>query len=260
MPLMLGKLPPRLDERRFRLHEFLPRATPPPSADWYKGVTRWGMMLNDQLGDCVPAAIGHAVQVATLDTPTGNEVTPPDNIIENLYEKSCGYVPGDPSTDNGGVITDVLDFVRKNGIGIHKNLPLKHHRPTLYAYADPFPNDTNHIKESIATLGMVDIGLQLPNTAQNQVGGLWDVVGNPHTDPDSMPGSWGGHSTLCGKYDPQTLTCITWGALQPMTWRFWNTYVDESHALLMHAWMQRFAPTSGVDLLLMEGRLAELAG
>jgi len=31
--------------------------------DWTKGITEWGMMMNDTLGDCTIAGVGHAVQV-----------------------------------------------------------------------------------------------------------------------------------------------------------------------------------------------------
>lgn len=257
--LKLGKLPPRIDPRTFQLKDLIDRVTPPASANWYGDVTSFGSMLNDTLGDCTCAAPGHAEQVATLNTPTG-EVTPPDNAILELYEKSCGYVPGDPSTDQGGVIIDVLNYVRRNGIG-HKD-PASHgglhrHRPILYAYADPSPNDIVHNKQAIAQFGMINIGLQLPITAQSQIGSVWDVVGNPSTDPDSQPGSWGGHSVVCAAYDANTVTCITWGSLQPMTWRFWNAYVDESHCLLMHAWLLRTG--SIANLAAWEAALASVA-
>ena len=105
--LHLGKGPAKQDARRFMLSSFLPMATPPVSVNWFGSVTEYGEMLNNDLGDCTCAAVGHAEQVASLNTPEG-ELTFPDNIVLNLYEKSCGYVFNDPSTDNGGVITDVL--------------------------------------------------------------------------------------------------------------------------------------------------------
>ena len=32
---------------------------PPPHVDWTKGQKNWGMMKNDQLGDCTAAGVGH---------------------------------------------------------------------------------------------------------------------------------------------------------------------------------------------------------
>jgi hypothetical protein len=255
--LHLGKGPAKSDSRRFMLSNFLALAPPPVSVNWFGSVTEYGEMLNDSLGDCTCAAVGHAEQVASLNTPEG-ELTFPDNIILNLYEKSCGYVFNDPSTDNGGVITDVLDWVRKYGMGKKHDTPDIHRKKILYAYADPNPNDVTHIKQAIAEVGIVDIGLQLPITAQSQVGKVWDVVGDPNSNNDSRPGSWGGHSTIVAAYNANTVTCITWGQLQPMTWDFWNTYVDESHALLMHSWLDRQGATSAVNLAALEAALQAL--
>lgn len=257
----LGKKPPKIDPRTLRLSKYsasLP--APPPSCDWTKGVTSWGEMLNDQLGDCTCAAVGHADQVVSLNSPSGFMVTPPDQLILNLYERSCGYVPGDPSTDQGGVIVDVLNYVRQHGLG-RKDAHRRHRKKfKLYAYADPDPGNLNHVKQSIATFGVVDIGLNLPLTAQSQVGGVWDVVGNPRNNPNSMPDSWGGHSVAVCGYDADTLTCITWGMLQKMTYAFWAFYCDESHALLFAAWLERFGAQAPAALQQLQADLALVTG
>jgi hypothetical protein len=236
--LPLGKGRARRDPRDLQLVHYLPRTAVPDACSWYGSQTEWGEMLNDTLGDCTCAAVGHAEQVATLNTPDG-EVAIPDSLVLSLYENACGYVAGDPSTDQGGVITDVLNYWRKNGLGTHK----------LWAYASTAPGDIAHVKEAIFTFGTVDIGLQLPVTAQDQVGGVWDVVGNPRTDPNSMPGSWGGHSVVVAEYKANgNLVPITWGAQQEMTPAFWAAYVDESYALLTRAWMERFGVQSKLQL------------
>jgi len=257
--LHLGKGPAKVDPRTFKLESILPRATPPPSVNWFGTVTEWGSMLNTILGDCVIAAIAHAKQVVTLNTPMG-EITPPDIVVEELYEHACGYVPGDPSSDQGCIIVDMLNYVRQNGMG-HKQEPHHHHRPLLYAYADPAPSDFTHLQQGIATFAVADIGLQLPITAQNQVGGLWDVVGDPNTDPNSMPGSWGGHSIVLGSYNTQPTSVyggITWGMLQSMTERFLATYMDECHILLLDLWVDHFGATSGVNLAVLDQLLQAL--
>jgi hypothetical protein len=229
--LKLGKQPAKIDSRTLQLRNYLTPdlPAPPDSISWYGDVTSYGSMLNDQLGDCTCAAVGHAIQVASMNTHVG-EVTPPDSAVLALYEQACGYIPGDPSTDQGGIIIDVLNYVRKNLFDTHK----------LWAYADPDPKDAMHIKQSVALFGIVDMGLQLPISAQGQVGTLWDVVGDPNTDENSQPGSWGRHSVIVAAYDAEGLTCVTWGALQKMTWKFWDVYTDESHALLLNIWLEKY--------------------
>ncbi len=68
----IGKLAPRHDSRVPRLEAHLERASlpaPPAKKDWGAAAgivaTSWGMMLNDNLGDCVAAEKGHAVELWT---------------------------------------------------------------------------------------------------------------------------------------------------------------------------------------------------
>ena len=77
------------------------------------------------------------------------------------------------------------------------------------------------------------IGLQLPLSAQNQVGSEWAVT----TGQDALAGSWGGHCVPLSGYDQNTLWCVTWGKLQAMTWQFLTTYCDEAFVLLATDWI-----------------------
>lgn len=263
--IKLGKKPPKIDPRTLKLSKYttgLP--TPPASMNWTQGLMEWGMMLNgpntygngvpaDGLGDCTSAAVAHGVQVATLNhTPIGI-ITPSDWMVLELYENSCGYILGNENTDQGGVIVDVLNYTRQNRPWLHRK---KYKRPfQLYAYADTNPGDIVHVKQAIQYFGTVNIGLQLPISAQSQVGGVWDVVGNPKIDPNSQPGSWGGHSVIVCSYDETTLTCITWGMLQKISYSFWNYYTDESHALLFYPWIEKFSVESTNILTQLEADL-----
>lgn len=235
--LLLGKGSPVGDERRLMFARYLPAGIEPKGAnDWTKGQTSFGMMLNNALGDCTCAGVGHSPQIWTLNV-YGTMCTILDANVEHIYEKWCGYVPGDPSTDQGGVEPVVLNKWRANGFFGHD----------LLAYCDPDPQNQEHVEIAVDLFGVVYIGLGLPITAQSQVGGVWDVVGDPNTDPNSAPYSWGGHCVIIVGYDADGLTCITWGALQKMTWRFWDAYCDESHALLGRDWVEKNIAPSGFN-------------
>src|ERR1700691_370252 len=260
----LGKLPPRVDPRTLAFAKYAGALPPPPIAcDFSKGVKDWGMMGNDVLGDCVCAMTGHGVQVATLNSEEG-EITAPDAIIQSLYENACGYQPGDANSDQGCVIIDVLNYVRQNAPWAKKkrfDAPGHKHPYQLYAYADPDPANTLHVQQAIYLFQTVGIGLQLPITAQNQTGtGVWDVVGNPQTDPNSQPGSWGGHAVIVLGYNATGFLCITWGQLQWMTLRFWSAYVDECHALLYRARAAQFAVEMPALLAALDTDLALVGG
>jgi hypothetical protein len=237
----LGKKDAKFNPYALRLKNYIDKTyIAPPFADHIPpGFTAWGMMLNDTLGDCTIAACGHALQIFTQGS-----ITEPDSTIETYYEKWCGYVAGDPSTDQGGVETVVLGDWQSGGFAGH----------VLDGYVTPTPQDWSHVMHSIAEFGGIYLGLQLPNSAvtQNENGQVWDVVKNDG-------GIAGGHAVFCPAYhteDPTynketTITAITWGMKQKMTQAFWDRYVDESHTLLAAAWQP-----AGVNLAALRADLA----
>jgi hypothetical protein len=229
----LGRKAVKTDSRTLALARYLTPALPaPPSAvDWTKGITNWGMMLNDTLGDCTIAGCAHAVQVWTANN--GGMVTVPDSTVESYYEKWDGYNPKDPSTDQGGAELDVLNDWRQQGFAGN----------ALLAFADPRPANLTEVRQSIALFGGVYIGLSLPLTAQNQ--DVWDVVAGGGADAEAA--SWGGHCVFVPSYDQNGFTCITWGQLKTMTVAFWNAYCDEAHALLAMDWLSVKGAPCGFD-------------
>ncbi len=233
MTMKLGRKAIKTDSRTLALGDYLTSAlpAPPAAADWTCGITDWGMMLNDKLGCCTIAGVGHAVQV--WSACTGGEITVPDATIESFYEKWDGYDPSNPSTDNGGVELDVLNDWRANSFDGH----------TLFAFADPKPGNLTEIRQSIALFGGVYIGLALPITAQNQ--DVWDVV--PHAGANAKKGSWGGHCVFVPKYDENGFTCITWGQCKTMTLAFWQHYCDEAHTLFGQNWLNTKGSPPGFD-------------
>jgi len=239
--MKLGRKAIKTDSRTLMLAKYLTPALPlpPPTADWTRNITGWGMMMNDQLGDCTIAGVGHAIQVWTANN--GGIVTVPDPTIENYYQTWDGYVPGNPNTDNGGVELDVLNDWQKSDFSGHK----------LMAFTDPKPSNLVEIRQSIALFGGVYIGLALPVTAQRQ--DVWDVV--PRGGANAKPGSWGGHCVFVPKYDEKGFTCVTWGQLKTMTLAFWKKYCDEAHTLLGQDWLTAQGSPSGFDLAQLQADL-----
>jgi hypothetical protein len=239
--MRLGRKAIKTDSRTLKLARYFTSAMPPapPAADWTKGITNWGMMLNDKLGDCTIAGAAHAVQVCTANTAT--MITVPDSAIEKYYEQWDGYVPGDPKTDTGGIELDVLNDWKKQGFADDK----------LLAFADPKPANLEQIRQSIALFGGVYIGLALPVTAQTQ--DVWDVV--PRGGANARKYSWGGHCVFVPKYDAHGFTCITWGQLKVMTVAFWKKYCDEAHTLLSQSWLSAKGAPSGFDQAQLEADL-----
>ena len=83
------------------------------------------------------------------------------------------------------------------------------------------------------------------------------TAGDP-TDPNAIPGSWGGHCVFVPKYDQKGFSCITWGGLQQMTIAFWNEYCDEAHTLLSRDWLGAKGSPARLDLGQLEADLQQV--
>jgi hypothetical protein len=239
--MRLGRKAIKTDSRTLALGDYLTSAIPPPppSADWTKGITDWGSMLNDTLSDCTIAGAAHAVQVWTANTST--MVTVPDTTIQSYYEQWDGYVPTNPATDAGGVELDVLNNWQKQGFAGN----------TLLAFADPKYTSMVELRQSVALFGGVYIGLAMPLTAKTQ--DIWDVV--PNGGANTKKGSWGGHCVFVPKYDENGFTCITWGQLKTMTVAFLKRYCDEAHTLLGQDWLSAKGAPSGFNQVQLQADL-----
>lgn len=223
----LGKGPARQGRLRLAAY-FKPDLPPAPEAvDWTAGLTSWGMMGNDSHGDCVFAAGAHAIQTWTLNAglpaQPGAERTMSVAAVLSYYSRWAGYVPGDPTTDNGFVIVDFLSLWKADAYG----------GVLLDGFVDPDPANQEHIKQAVALFGGVDIGLRLPVAWQSM--DVWDVV----EGADGAPGSWGGHSVWVPAYNAQGPVCVTWGALKQITWAAWLRYCDEAHVIVSPAWLNK---------------------
>jgi hypothetical protein len=246
----LGRRPARHDPRTLQFARYLtagvlPRI--PSSKSWSTAVRQpWGMMLNDSLGDCTCAAAGHMVQCWTANH--GAEVTPTDKAILSAYEAVGGYRPGHPDTDNGAVEIDVLNYWRKTGIAGHQ----------LAAYAAVAVTNVGHVKAGLDLFGGLYIGLSLPLSAQGQQ--VWTVpAGGAHGR--GVPGSWGGHAVGLVAFDATGLTCVTWGALQKMSWGFFGTYCEEAYVPLSNDWARPGVKApSGFDLAALQADLKLVTG
>ena len=249
--LKLGKLTARHDPRALLLATYLTGALPAPPAtcDVSTKVSNWGMMDNDQVGDCTCAAAGHLIMEWTANA--GKKMaTPSDKQIIAAYSAITGYNPTTGANDNGANEVDVLNYWRQTGIAGHK----------IAAYMSLEPSNQTHIMDSVFLFEGCYIGLALPISAQAQTQNHqpWSVPPSG-TSGDGKPGSWGGHAVPVVAYDSRGVTVVTWGALQQMTWSFWDTYCDEAYAILSHDMFNGKKTTpAGFSLQQLQEDLADL--
>jgi hypothetical protein len=250
--LKLGKQAARHDPRTLLLASYITAALPAPPASFdlsAKVGSSWGMMDNDQIGDCTCAAAGHLLMEWTANA--GKKMfTPTDKQIVAAYSAITGYNPTTGANDNGANEIDVLNYWRQSGIAAHK----------IGAYAALEPSNHSNVMDAVYIFEGCYIGLSLPISAQAQTQNQqpWSVPPGGTTG-DGAPGSWGGHAVPVVAYDARTLTVVTWGALQVMTWSFWDAYCDESYAIISNDYLNgKTQAPQGFSLQELQADLADL--
>ena len=197
-PRKFGRLPriyqpkiPHYSALRMRLGALPP---PPASVDWTVGINPdYGTMLNSELGCCTIAAAYHAMQTWSFRSRTA-EITEPDTKVLEAYEEFCGYNPGDPRTDQGGVEQTVLGDWLSTGVPIAEG---PNGRSKLLAFVEVDPRDHEDVMRVIDECGGIYIGTNVPNyLVDGPMPMLWDV------DPSGDQGSAGGMRSGCPSTTP----------------------------------------------------------
>jgi len=178
---------------------------PPPSVDYYsKALPELeNIYLNDTLGDCVIAGMGHITGVLTANT--GSPLMLTKEQIISLYSSIGGYVPGDPSTDNGCDEQTALNWWQQNGLYSGE------HKITGWLAVDA----TNPVEVRIAIWLFENLmfGVNLPDEWVNPMpsgsGFVWENSGGP--DPDN------GHCFTSQSYGQGGVGIATWGMLGTVT-------------------------------------------
>lgn len=190
----------------FKLGNYL-RATlptPPPSEDYSPSAraSLSNILGNDSLGDCVIASGYHVEGVATGNA--GACYVPPLADVISDYSSIAGYVPGDPSTDNGTDEITALNWWTKNGFKNGTKLP---------GWATVDGTNRSQVMSAVQLFEHVMLCLELPNTYVNPFpsgdGFTWDV-GTPNPDQ--------GHAIMACGYNSTGVKICTWGMLGTLTW------------------------------------------
>ncbi len=206
------------------LYGYVTAVEPPESVDWYSKVTDWGMLGNDNAGDCTFAGDGHiALQQSTYG---GKPVAITTAEAIAAYSAVTGYDPsardasGQNPTDKGTTIQKALEYFRVTGFAGFK----------ISAYGKVQTSNHTAVKRAIDEFGALSIGMNLPNTALGQFdnGEPFDVVKGSQSD--------GGHCMAVFGYDAKFVYVVTWGKICRMTWAFWDAFVEEAWAVVTQAW------------------------
>ena len=201
--------PAKAASEHLRFRNYLRGVALPPPPATEEGWTSAGQPAlsniydNDTLGDCVIAGGYHVEAVWTGNA--GQLFTATNQQIIADYSAIGGYVPGDPSTDNG----------------CDEQTALKYWTSTGFASGDKLAgwlavNATNRtlLMQALYLFENVYFGVELPDAWINPMpqasGFTWDVAGSPDQQ--------NGHCVVGVGYNAAGITIDTWGLLGTLTW------------------------------------------
>jgi hypothetical protein len=205
-----------------------PFPSPPDMIDWIGNELNWGVMGNDEAGDCVLACFGHLIEAWT--GAAGRRTPVPDQSILAAYSALTGYNPQTGSPDPGLLISAAIEYWRTVGIEGHKvDLAAGANAAATAQLGGPSINEA-HIKYAVCYFGAAILGLNLPSRAVDVFyqGGVWDANMGPGTE---------GHCVPVMAYDATHCDAITWGRPQRMTWSFIGQYTAEIWAATSLDWI-----------------------
>ena len=201
----------------FKLANYLRASLPaPPASCDYSPAAASAlaqMYGNDILGDCVIAGGYHIVGVETGNA--GKPFIATEAQIEKDYGAIGGYVPGDPSTDQGCDEVTAMNYWQNKGFADGT-------RSLGWLALDP--NNKTEIMQAIYLFENCMFGVELPDGWVNPMPGAsgftWDVAGSP--DPEN------GHCFVGCGYGSAGVKISTWGMLGTDTWAAVKKYCAAS--------------------------------
>lgn len=199
----------------------------PDSVDWTKPFTNWGMLGNDQYGNCVWAGSDHAVMDLNLAAGRPAPIMSLKACLQN-YTNVAGFHEGPPaSNDNGTVMIDAMKYWMNKGLILNDNNVLDH----LGGFIPANPLNNHELKLLLDQFGGALVGVNLPESADDEFD-----RGVPWSDTTGTP--TGGHCIwLRPFYNSQYIQAVTWGGTTLITWDWWNTYKDEVYGLVSTNWI-----------------------
>lgn len=221
----LGKTAARTGAISLRFSEIFRAAklpTPPPVFGHQAGLrVPWGMLANDQYGDCVWAGAAHETMLWESEGATPVASFTDQSVLAD-YAVVTGFVPSDPATDQGTDMQQAAAYRQK--VGVIDGAGARH---KIAAYMALRTSDVGEIVLAAYLLGAAGFGLQFPSSAEDQFdrGEPWSVILNDRIE--------GGHYVpVVGRAASGNLVVVTWGRTQETTPEFYEAYNDESVAYM----------------------------
>lgn len=231
MNFKLGKLAAQSDYRTLNLAHVFSTELPPIPESYifdraHKGIPL-RMFANDEYGCCVISGRAHqTLRFEKVEQDAIIKITD-DEVVKEYFRETGG-------PDSGLVMLSSLNAWRKGWKVGGRTF-------TIDAFGRIDKRSPSNIKAAIYLLGGLQIGLWLPLSAQDQIGNVWTMVSGSR----GRPGTWGGHCVHIIGYETTAkglrLICVTWGALQSMTYEFFLSCCDEAYGVVdsLDTWREK---------------------
>lgn len=242
--LVRAPAPPKLELKSYLLPEALPPLPPVFGHQSIYAPRDWGMLNNNQIGDCTVAGAMHVVMLWRALAKKWVTFTPLDALED--YSAITGYTPYNPSTDTGADMVQVAKYWQSRGFRDSQA-----NRHTILAYLHIDPANLEHIDTACYLFEAVGLGVSVGDEEEQAF-----VDSDPWGNPDS-PVSGYHYVPMIGK-NPQYRQVITWGGLQDITENWLKAKCTEVVAIISDENLINGKSAEGFDLDRLEHDLTEL--
>lgn len=209
--LKLGRLPGQIPVGLKDLAHYVGGSLPKPPAEIpVPAFASWGVLGNDEYGDCGVAGLQHGMQ-ADATVAAEHESWPDANEAVSYY---LGYTGGQ---DTGVVLSQYLAHVRANGYYGH----------TVSAYAPVEVRDVPMLQSAISLYDFAYTGIVVTQPMMDAF-----HAGQPWRLADLESPVLGGHCVPLVGYDETGLSLVTWGKIQRVTYPAWYWMVQEAWVVI----------------------------
>jgi hypothetical protein len=204
--VVLGRKRPEPGAHKLYLKDYLGTLAPAPASCSYTAKAANALSniyLNDQLGDCVIAGGYHIVGTETGNA-TGSPFIATTQQITADYSAIGGYVPGDPSTDQGCDEQTAMNYWKSHGFA---------NGTKLSGWLSVNAANQTEVMQAMYLFENLLFGIELPDAwvtpFPSASGFIW-ADGQP--DPDN------GHCVVGVGYNSTGVQIDSWGMIGTITW------------------------------------------
>jgi hypothetical protein len=234
-PYKYGRLPAMRPAALSDLSVYTTGKLPAPPKDVQVPAGTYPMDGNDKYGDCTIAGVAHLIEA--WNSVYGKALTVPGEkqVIDEFLKLNGGQA------DVGLSEAQVLSLWHKSGLFGDK----------IAAYAPVSDRDTLGIHQAIAEYGGCYLGIQCPESAQEQF-----QNDQPWTYVPGSPVE--GHCIVGLGYNEKYVECATWGGIAKVTYPFLAHYLEEVWVIISQQLVEAKQNNLGVDLKALQEDLEKV--